>query len=257
MPTNQEGLITYRALTEKFKDVINEWETEKSFDLDQPTRFSKALSANNRLGKSDVATAQRKAIYDLTYTGDHPFGSEAIAKAFLNSEHGEALANYHQNVLGHPDLRTMAIRFGYNIPNHVMESTEDRITEAAAPGTENWVKANKQRFIDQYGNKKGTKILYATSWKIHESKLDEMVMDRIKHPEIGNIEWRNEGGAHMIVSKNKETGSDNIHYIGNHADTAKKWATVKQKLVNEDAQWVAQDGIAQLEESVVETYKDY
>lgn len=44
------------------------------------------------------------------------------------------------------------------------------ISESAAPGMEDWVIANKQKFINQYGKEKGLEILYATSWKIHDKK---------------------------------------------------------------------------------------
>jgi len=42
------------------------------------------------------------------------------------------------------------------------------------PEIERWIKANKQRFIDQYGEEKGLEILYATAWKRYNNEnLDE------------------------------------------------------------------------------------
>lgn len=46
-----------------------------------------------------------------------------------------------------------------------------RLVEVSAPGKEEWIKANKQRFIDRYGKEKGIKILYAKAWK--DSKTNE------------------------------------------------------------------------------------
>jgi hypothetical protein len=43
---------------------------------------------------------------------------------------------------------------------------EDILTEKAPPGMEPWVKANKERFVKQYGKKKGIGVLYATAWKM-------------------------------------------------------------------------------------------
>jgi hypothetical protein len=42
---------------------------------------------------------------------------------------------------------------------------ESVLNEKAPPGMEPWVKANKERFIDQYGKKKGLSVLYAKAWK--------------------------------------------------------------------------------------------
>lgn len=42
---------------------------------------------------------------------------------------------------------------------------EEQIDEVSAPGQEEWIRKNKQRFIDQYGKDKGLSVLYATAWK--------------------------------------------------------------------------------------------
>jgi len=52
----------------------------------------------------------------------------------------------------------------------VDESQE--LSEVGAPGQEDWIKSNKERFIKQYGKKKGLEVLYATSWK-RSKKQDE------------------------------------------------------------------------------------
>jgi hypothetical protein len=49
--------------------------------------------------------------------------------------------------------------------------SEAEMQEVAAPGQEDWIKKNKERFVKQYGKDKGMSVLYATAWK--RSKKDE------------------------------------------------------------------------------------
>ena len=46
---------------------------------------------------------------------------------------------------------------------------EDEINEVAPPNPkiEAWIKANKERFVKEYGKEKGTQVLYAKAWKMH------------------------------------------------------------------------------------------
>jgi hypothetical protein len=46
---------------------------------------------------------------------------------------------------------------------------EDEINEVAPPNPkiEKWIKANKERFVKEYGKEKGTQVLYAKAWKMH------------------------------------------------------------------------------------------
>ena len=44
------------------------------------------------------------------------------------------------------------------------------LDEVAPPGKEDWIKSNKERFKKQYGDKKGTNILYATAWADYNKK---------------------------------------------------------------------------------------
>jgi hypothetical protein len=46
---------------------------------------------------------------------------------------------------------------------------ENIVNEVAPPDPkiEKWVKANKERFVKEYGKKKGMEVLYATAWKRH------------------------------------------------------------------------------------------
>lgn len=46
---------------------------------------------------------------------------------------------------------------------------EEAINEVAPPNPkiEKWIKANKERFVKEYGKEKGTQVLYAKAWKMH------------------------------------------------------------------------------------------
>ena len=46
---------------------------------------------------------------------------------------------------------------------------EEAINEVAPPNPkiEAWIKANKERFVKEYGEKKGKEVLYAKAWKMH------------------------------------------------------------------------------------------
>lgn len=47
---------------------------------------------------------------------------------------------------------------------------EAMVDEVSAPGQEAWIKANKARFVKEYGKKKGLRILYSTAWNRSKGK---------------------------------------------------------------------------------------
>lgn len=53
-----------------------------------------------------------------------------------------------------------------------VELWEQVLSEVSAPGQEDWIKANKKRFIARYGKEKGTKILYAKAWKMAKEEVE-------------------------------------------------------------------------------------
>lgn len=57
--------------------------------------------------------------------------------------------------------------------NHHPETPHGRLNESTPPGMEDWVLKNKQRFIDEYGEKKGLAILYAKANILHKQKTKE------------------------------------------------------------------------------------
>lgn len=55
---------------------------------------------------------------------------------------------------------------------HFTDETPVEIDEKAPPGMEPWIKKNKQKFVQRYGEDKGLEVLYATAWKRHNAKED-------------------------------------------------------------------------------------
>ena len=259
--TNEIPAKTLKTLTEEFSSIAGNTMKFGRHIGDTPTKFSQALVKSKNIGVDGARTAQRRAIFDLSYNQRSPFKNEQTARAFLDSEHGAKLATHYQNVASHPEFDSMVRKFGYTPPS-VNESINYDLSEATAPGMEDWVQSNKNKFIDQYGKKKGIQVLYATAWKLHDDKksgkksINEMVMDRVYHPEVGAVEWRNEGDYHTISTKNKETGAQVIHALGNGPDVAKKWKSVKEKLLKESNEWIQEGGVDTIAESIAANFKE-
>jgi hypothetical protein len=55
-----------------------------------------------------------------------------------------------------------------------------QISESAPPGEENWIEANKDNFIKQYGEKKGMEVLYGKAWQRYNAKHNQMQESRSK-----------------------------------------------------------------------------
>ena len=252
----------FKEFSKEIDTLIESTQIEEKFGCcdASSTSFGKKLASSHGLDPDRINASHRRAIFDLTYNSNSPFKNEASARAFLNSPHGAELADSHSNVTKHPRFKELVTSFGKSSPSYFYESVE--LSEATAPGMEDWVKANKKNFIDQYGEEKGTKILYATAWKLHDKKMnessqiDEMVIDRITHPKFGKVEWKNEGGYHTISTTSKETGAQVIHVLGDGKKVAGKWKELKDKLLQEDADWTVGGGTLQLQEEVAKEYSE-
>ncbi len=253
---------TLKSLNEGFTSISSNMKFGKGYNT-ASTKFSQALVKIKHLGVDEAKTAQRRAIFDLSYREDSPFKNEQTARSFLNSEHGARLISHYKNVVNHPEFASMVRKFGFTPPNINEWVEPHNISEATAPGMEDWVVANKDKFVDQYGKKKGLQILYATAWKLHDKKVNEgssldeaYVIDRIDHPKYGTVVWKNEIGYHTISSKDKNTGAEVIHALGKNDVIAKKWKTVKERLLKESAEWVVSGGFSQIAESIAAEFKE-
>jgi len=83
-----------------------------------------------------------------------------------DSELESLLGRVHQHRSGHSGAEKMYMRETWEEAISSGDLEEAIMTEKAPPGMEPWVKANKKRFINQYGKKKGLGVVYATAWKM-------------------------------------------------------------------------------------------
>ena len=76
-------------------------------------------------------------------------------------------------LLGHVELAKGGLKETWEEAISSGELEEAIMTEKAPPGMEPWVKANKERFVKQYGQKKGLGVVYATAWKMFYKKKNK------------------------------------------------------------------------------------
>jgi hypothetical protein len=76
----------------------------------------------------------------------------------------------------------------------------DYVTESAPPGkdAENWIRSNKSRFIKEYGEEKGLRVLYARAWKL----FGESLVSEAKRPLLASTQEQR--AARMAARAAKE-----------------------------------------------------
>jgi len=87
---------------------------------------------------------------------------------------------------------------------------ESVLDEKAAPGQEDWVKSNKERFIKQYGKKKGLEVLYATSWKRSKSVKESAHLQECYDQAMMGGRPEQESGMNINASTDTRTGSKSL-----------------------------------------------
>ena len=94
-------------------------------------------------------------------------------------------------------IKADGTKYWYTDGNYIgsLIPMQEGVMESAAPGQEAWVKKNKQNFINQYGQKKGLEVLYATSWD--RSKKNEDVNEDVSM----NITAQGEDDVVSIIRK--------------------------------------------------------
>lgn len=85
---------------------------------------------------------------------------------------------------------------------------ESQLKEKAAPGQEDWIKSNKQRFIKQYGKDKGMEVLYATAWK--RSKKNESLEQIEECYDMAMKQSEQESGMNINASTDTRSGSKSL-----------------------------------------------
>jgi len=88
---------------------------------------------------------------------------------------------------------------------------ESELKEKAAPGQEDWIKSNKEKFIKQYGKKKGMEVLYATSWKRSKKKDESKNLEECyDQAMMGGGQSEQESGMNINASTDTRTGSKSL-----------------------------------------------
>jgi hypothetical protein len=90
----------------------------------------------------------------ITFQDPHPLPKSGPKKAELRASAEKAMAS--GNITKLPPGKAKGLK-------------EEDINEVAPPNPkiENWIKANKERFVKEYGKEKGMQNLYAKAWKMH------------------------------------------------------------------------------------------
>lgn len=91
----------------------------------------------------------------------------------------------------------------------VAESAEV-VDEVAAPGQEDWIKSNKERFIKQYGKDKGESVLYATAWKRHHADKANESLEECWDQAMSEPAAEQDSGMTINSSLDTKTGSKNL-----------------------------------------------
>jgi len=86
---------------------------------------------------------------------------------------------------------------------------EDQVDEVAAPGQEGWVKANKERFVKQYGAEKGLSTLYATAWKRHHAASENKNLEEC-YDQAMMAQPEEETGMNINSSMDTKSGTKSL-----------------------------------------------
>ena len=90
------------------------------------------------------------------------------------------------------------------------EIEESELKEKAAPGQEDWIKSNKEKFIKQYGKKKGLEVLYATSWKRSKKNESAEQLEECYDQAMMGGQQEQESGMNINASTDTRTGSKSL-----------------------------------------------
>ena len=120
-----------------------------------------------------------------------------------------------------------------------------------------WENSEEDKKKDEEGQRKLDKM---AKMKEDVEQLEETPMDSFMHPKHGKVEWNNEGGSHVIVTK-KPTGGKTIHAMGTHQEISQKFKNLKAKFAKEDVDLSIKDALSMIEEdakkkSLVPDYTD-
>jgi hypothetical protein len=89
------------------------------------------------------------------------------------------------------------------------DKDDDKLDEAAAPGQEDWIKSNKEKFIKQYGKKKGMEVLYATAWKRSKKKDESAQLEECYGQAMSYDSGMADDRSGMSISSSMDTRTGN------------------------------------------------
>lgn len=89
------------------------------------------------------------------------------------------------------------------------DKDDDKLEEAAAPGQEDWIKSNKEKFIKQYGKKKGMEVLYATAWKRSKKKDESAQLEECYSQAMSYDQGMADDRSGMSISSSMDTRTGN------------------------------------------------
>lgn len=214
-------------------------------------KFQKAAAAGKKLGESD--DYDDDDYYDDDYCDEDDELNEKWGTAtkvspeekgkYAGKTKAELLKSYNALKKSGPHKkdskeygRMRELAFAIRAKSDWGKVAEETVDEVAAPGQEDWIKKNKQHFIDQYGKEKGMSVLYATAWKRHRDAkkgIDESSNLR----EIGKIEH---GDRKAIIYKDMGWNEYRVEFFskGKHHAGAEHQTEDKRDAIGIAKNWV-------------------
>ena len=115
------------------------------------------------------------SVFKVKITYKSPSGGYASGIIKVPANNSDVAKKYVQTHVKKPELRVLSATLDKTTNvDKMFDKTGDAqdLKEEAPPDQEQWVKDNKEKFINQYG-KKGEAILYATAWQRHNEGVKE------------------------------------------------------------------------------------
>jgi hypothetical protein len=128
------------------------------------------------------------------------------------------------------------------------------VAEVAAPGQEDWINANKDNFIKQYGKDKGLSVLYATAWKRSKTPeaLNENPEDDAYAAELDRLR-----GLLRAARKEWNTTGDRSYYDRAEKEYARGYDMLVQKYPDAHRRQAAASQAAVYKEPAPKRYSSY
>jgi hypothetical protein len=144
-----------KTISKTDPEISKKFTTKKLMKMFPLKNEEVELHEARKLIKAYTSGAHGAKVYKNPETGEHEVD-------FF--KHGKNLGEgprYHTN-----DADDAHATAKSHINKMSTQKEQVELDEVSAPGKEDWIKANKQRFVKEYGKEKGLRILYAKAWKM-------------------------------------------------------------------------------------------